>query len=253
MTPGRVISYLRVSTAKQGVDGLGIEAQRKAVADYLSGGAWQLLAEYVEVESGKRNDRPQLAAALAHCRATGATLVVAKLDRLARNVAFISALMESGAEFVAVDMPMANRLTVHVLAAVAEHEREAISARTRAALSVVKATIATTGSWTTKRGTTITRMGNPNGARALHGKGSQAAGTAAPVAKADAHALRVLPMIEAIRGKGVTTLLGIARELNGRGVLTARGGTWDATRVRNLLARGAAGVTGAIGRGCGVA
>src|SRR5262249_56223928 len=104
------------------------------VDDYLNGGAWQLLREYVEVESGKRNDRPQLGAALALAKATGATVVIAKLDRLARNVAFISNLMESGVEFVAADMPMANRLTVHVLAAVAEHEREMISQRTRAAL-----------------------------------------------------------------------------------------------------------------------
>jgi hypothetical protein len=226
MNTGKFVSYLRVSTAKQGADGLGIEGQRKAVASYLNGGSWQLLREYVEVESGKRNDRPQLAAALAHAKATGATLIVAKLDRLARNVAFISALMDSGVEFVACGMPMANRLTVHVLAAVAEHEAAAISARTRAALSVVKATIAATGSWTSKRGTTITRMGNPNGARALRGKGSQVAGTAALVAKADQHAARVLPMIEAIRVEGVTTLLGIARQLNERGVLTARGGAW---------------------------
>jgi DNA invertase Pin-like site-specific DNA recombinase len=138
--------------------GLGLEAQRKAVKDYLNGGAWQLLREYVEVESGKRNDRPQLATALAHANATGATVVIAKLDRLARNVAFISNLMESGVECVVADMPMANRLTVHVLAAVAEQEREMISQRTTAALGSAKA-----------RGKPL---GNPNGARALRAVGA---------------------------------------------------------------------------------
>ena len=140
MVTGKFIAYLRVSTDKQGHSGFGIEAQRKAVSDYLNGGNWQLLAEYVEVESGKRADRPQLIAALSlYAKATGVVVVIAKLDRLARNVAFISNLMESGVEFVAADMPMANRLTVHVLAAVAEHEREMISQRTKAALAAAKA------------------------------------------------------------------------------------------------------------------
>ena len=155
MARGKFIGYLRVSTEKQGQSGLGLDAQRKAIEDYLNGGRWELLAEYVEIESGKRSDRPELAKALAHSKATGATLVIAKLDRLSRNVAFISNLMESGVEFVAADMPMANRLTVHVLAAVAEHEREMISQRTSAALAAAKA-----------RGA---KLGNPNGARALRG------------------------------------------------------------------------------------
>src|SRR5260370_10058350 len=138
MAIGKFIAYLRVSTDKQGHSGLGIEAQRKAVNDYLNGGHCQVLAEDVEIESGKRLDGPQLAAALAHAKARGATIVIAKLDRLARNVAFISNLMESGVEFVAADMPMANRLTVHVLAAVAEHEQKMISQRTKAALEAAK-------------------------------------------------------------------------------------------------------------------
>src|ERR687889_1623464 len=138
MAQGKFIAYYRVSTAKQGRSGLGLEAQQEAVRSYLNGGAWQLVAEVVEVESGKRNDRPKLAEALRLCRLHGATLIIAKLDRLARNVAFISNLMESGVEFVAVDFPQANRLTVHILAAVAEHERELISQRTRAALAQAK-------------------------------------------------------------------------------------------------------------------
>ena len=122
MANGKFVSYLRVSTARQGVSGLGLEAQRESVASYLNGGRWALVREVVEIESGKRNDRPAIAEALRLCRLHRATLIIAKLDRLARNVHFISSLMESGVEFVAVDFPQANRLTVHILAAVAEHE-----------------------------------------------------------------------------------------------------------------------------------
>src|SRR5919107_4586224 len=139
MAVGRFVAYYRVSTDKQGRSGLGLEAQRDAVRCYLNGGNWTLADAVTEVESGKRNDRPELDRALALCRLYGATLVVAKLDRLARNVAFISKLMESGVDFVAVDFPQANRLTVHILAAVAEHEAAMISQRTKAALAAAKA------------------------------------------------------------------------------------------------------------------
>jgi DNA invertase Pin-like site-specific DNA recombinase len=139
MTVGRFVAYYRVSTDKQGRSGLGLEAQREAVQRYLNGGTWTLAAEVTEVESGKWNDRPELDRALGLCRLYGATLVVAKLDRLARNVAFISKLMESGVDFVAADFPQANRLTVHILAAVAEHEAAMISQRTRAALAATRA------------------------------------------------------------------------------------------------------------------
>src|SRR5215211_2274243 len=139
MAQGKFVAYYRVSTAKQGASGLGLEAQQEAVRTYLNGGPWRLVAEVVEVESGKRNDRPKLAEALRLCRLHGATLIIAKLDRRARNVAFISNLMESGVEFTAVDFPQANRLTVHILAAVAEHEAKAISTRTKDALAAAKA------------------------------------------------------------------------------------------------------------------
>src|SRR5215207_3217039 len=139
MAQGKFVSYVRVSTARQGRSGLGLEAQQEAVRSYLNGGNWQLVAEVVEVESGRRNDRPKLAEALRLCRLHSATLIIAKLDRLARNVAFISNLMESGVEFTAVDFPQANRLTVHILAAVAEHEAAMISQRTKAALAAAKA------------------------------------------------------------------------------------------------------------------
>jgi DNA invertase Pin-like site-specific DNA recombinase len=163
----QIISYLRVSTAKQGASGLGLEAQRAAVAAYVSAGSHTLVTEYVEVESGTKAARPQLAAALTSCRLHRATLVIAKLDRLARNVAFIANLMDGAVEFVACDMPHANRLTLHLLAAIAEHEREMISQRTRAALQAAKA-----------RGV---RLGNPNGAAALLGGCRAAAGASAAV------------------------------------------------------------------------
>ena len=135
---GKFVSYLRVSTQRQGKSGLGLEAQREAVSGYLNGGKWTLVSEIVEVESGKRADRPELAKALSLCRLHRATLLVAKLDRLARNVAFISALMESGVKFVAVDLPQANELTVHIMASMAEYEAKAISARTSPRLPRLK-------------------------------------------------------------------------------------------------------------------
>src|SRR5580704_5880269 len=152
-TARRFVPYYRVSTARQGQSGLGLEAQQKAVRDFLNGGAWEIVAEFVEVESGKKADRPELARALDACRKHKAKLVIAKLDRLSRNLALIATLMDAGVEFIAVDNPHANKLTLHILAAVAEHEREAISERTKAALAAAKA-----------RGT---RLGTPDPAHAL--------------------------------------------------------------------------------------
>ena len=214
---GNWVSYLRVSTDKQGASGLGLEAQRKAVADYLNGGKWMLAAEFVEVESGRRSDRPQLAAALAACKKHKAKLVVAKLDRLARNVAFTAKLMESGVEFVAADMPFANKLTIHILAAVAEHEREAISDRTKQALAAAKA-----------RGM---RLGGPKL------KEAQRNGSARNQEKADTFAANTRPVIEQIRRSGITTLRGIAAALNARGVPTARGGTWTPVQIMAIERR----------------
>src|SRR3981189_3545613 len=122
----RFVAYYRVSTERQGSSGLGLEAQQKAVRDYLNGGAWELVGEFIEVESGKSADRPELAKALEACKRHKARLVIAKLDRLSRHLAFIATLMEAGVEFLAVDNPHANKLTVHILAAVAQHEREMI-------------------------------------------------------------------------------------------------------------------------------
>lgn len=217
MAFGNFVAYYRVSTDKQGKSGLGLEAQRVAVEDFLNGGNWELVEEFTEVESGSRNDRPELERAMAACRKHKATLVIAKLDRLARNVAFVANLMESGVEFVAVDMPQANKLTVHILAAVAEHEREMISQRTRDALAAAKA-----------RGV---KLGNPNIAMA------RAKGQLVIKSKADKHAQNILPVITAIRDAGVTSLRGIANALNQRGIETARGGSWHAASVGRIIRR----------------
>lgn len=207
------VAYYRVSTDKQGKSGLGLDAQRQAVASYVAHRG-EILAEFTEIESGRKNDRPKLLEALALCRRHKAILVIARLDRLARNVAFISNLMESRVDFVAVDMPEANRLTIHILAAVAEHEREMISKRTKAALAVAK-----------ERGT---RLGNPNPLPA-----SQGAIKALKLQSKRFHAT-VQPLIRELRQQGLS-LPTIARELNRRNVPTARGGLWHPSTVRNIL------------------
>lgn len=223
MASGKFVAYFRVSTQRQGQSGLGLEAQRKAVMDYLNGGRWQLVGEFVEVESGKKDDRPKLAAAIEACRKHKATLIIAKLDRLARNVAFIANLMDSNVEFVAVDFPQANRLTLHILAAVAEHEREMISARTKAALAAAKA-----------RGK---KLGWAMPARRAEQKRATRNGIARMKAGADAFAANVLPIVQHIQAAGIDTLDGIAKALNARGIKTARGGKWYPTTVKNLMAR----------------
>jgi DNA invertase Pin-like site-specific DNA recombinase len=234
MATGKFISYLRVSTSKQGQSGLGLEAQRQAVTDYLNGGCWDLLQEYVEIETGKRADRPLLIEALHHCKVTGATLVIAKLDRLLRDLEFIVRLQKSSIKFVCADMPEANELTIHLFAAIAQHERQAISKRTTEALAAAKAR----GTWVSRSNRTVSRLGNPNGAAALRraGKGN-AASIAAHQANADEHAANIRPIIENIRTAGIVSFRGIASELNRRGILTAHGGSWYPTTVKNLLSR----------------
>ena len=151
MARGSFVSYLRVSTQQQGRSGLGLEAQRRAVLDYLDGGKWKLVAEFVEVESGKRDDRPKLQAALSYCKLTGATLVIAKLDRLSRDAHFLlglqKELQKSGLRFIAADMPEANELTIGIMAVVAQAERKMISDRTKAALQAAKAKGTRLGGW----------------------------------------------------------------------------------------------------------
>lgn len=206
------VAYYRVSTDRQGISGLGLDAQRESVMRFL-GQDQSLAAAFTEIESGRRDaNRPQLHAALAECRKRRATLLIARLDRLARNVAFIANLMESGVDFVAVDMPTANRLTIHILAAVAEHEREMISARTKAALAQAKA-----------RGK---KLGNPRPLEAL-----KLANAARVPEKPAQH---ILDLITTWRDQG-KGLRETARELNRLNIRTPRGKQWYACTVRAQL------------------
>ncbi|KPF84030.1 resolvase [alpha proteobacterium AAP38] len=218
MAEGKFVAYYRVSTAKQGRSGLGLEAQREAVGSFLNGGRWKLLGEFTEVESGKRNDRPELDRALELCRLTGATLLIAKLDRLSRNAAFLLKLRDDGVNFVAVDMPNANRLTVGIMAVIAEDERERISARTKAALEAAKA-----------RGT---RLGNPMG---FNGQVFREGGRAAKD-RADHYADKVGPIVKRLQNERLS-FGAIARRLTELNVCTARGGAWTAQAVKNVLVR----------------
>jgi DNA invertase Pin-like site-specific DNA recombinase len=222
MRPTKFVAYYRVSTERQGRSGLGLEAQQAAVRGFTKGG--EIVAEVIEIESGKRNDRPKLAEALRLCRLHKAMLVIAKLDRLARNVHFVSSLMESGIEFVAVDFPQANRLTVHIMAAVAEHEAAMISARTKAALAAAKV-----------RGVKL--GGDRGNIRAIAAEGRRTAAQRR-AANADRRAADVAPVILELKAAG-TSLRGIAAALVARGIPTAQGGVWSAVQVSRILARSA--------------
>jgi len=200
-TPNFFVSYLRVSTAKQGRSGLGLEAQKEAVNAHICHESGDLLAEYLEVESGKKGaeNRPQLTKALEHCRLTGATLIIAKLDRLSRDAHFLLGLQKSSVKFQCADMPQANELTVGIMALVAEEERKAISRRTKEALAAAKA-----------RGV---KLGCPNGAAHLRKYGNTL-GVRAILAKANKNALAISEAIEEIQASGITSNNGIAAELN---------------------------------------
>ncbi len=213
----KFVAYYRVSTDRQGQSGLGLDAQREAVARHI--GQAELVAEFTEVESGRKNDREQLAHALSLAKRTKATLVIAKLDRLARNVHFISGLLESNVPFVCADMPEADRTFLQMMAVFAEWEARKISERTKAALAQVKAQGRRLGSPTPELGS--------------------AAGIAKLQAKADRYAERVGPVVREIIAKtGAKTLRDIAEVLQARGIETPRGGcVWHASQVSNLLKR----------------
>jgi DNA invertase Pin-like site-specific DNA recombinase len=213
----KFVAYYRVSTDRQGMSGLGLDAQRAAVAKHI--GQAELVAEFTEVESGRKNDREQLAHALSLAKRTKATLVIAKLDRLARNVHFISGLLESGVPFVCADMPEADRTFLQMMAVFAELEARKISERTKAALAQIKAQGRKLGCPTPELGS--------------------AAGIAKLQAKADRYAERVGPVIREIMAKtGAKTLRDIADVLQARGVETPRGGcVWHPSQVANLLKR----------------
>lgn len=224
MATGKFVSYLRVSTAKQGVSGLGLEAQRETITQYLNGGQWELLREFQEIESGKNSDRPELLKALTHCQLTGATLLVAKLDRLSRDIHFITSLEKAGIKFIVCDFPAANQFTLHIFAALAQYERELISQRTTAALGALKA-----------RGVKLGKKENMSTAQAAAGREK---GRASRTIKAQAFAAKISPVIHKFIESGLS-LNKIAARLNSDNMLTATGkrGTWTATAVKNVLAR----------------
>ncbi len=220
----KYVSYLRVSTSKQGHSGLGIEAQRSAIKHHA--GDSEPLQEYLEVESGRKSSRPELQKAIRYAVDRGAVLLVAKVDRLARSVSFLHQILDSGVDVRFCDLPQiegpAGRFMLNQMAAVAELEADLISARTKAALQVAK-----------ERGT---KLGNPNGTAAL--VRAQKGNTAAVAAKryrANNFARAKLPIIREIRESGVTTLTGIASELNRQGVLPPRSGKWQATTVKRVI------------------
>jgi DNA invertase Pin-like site-specific DNA recombinase len=218
---GKFVAYYRASSAWQSRSGLELKAQQDAIHNHLNGGDWRIVAEFTEVESGKRKDRPKLAEALAACRVHGAKLIIAKLDKLARNVVFVSALMEAGVEFEALDFPQANRRSIHILAAVAKHEAKVISERTKAALAAAK-----------RRGV---KLGGFRGAK-LTAKARQA-GIKTIQARADARAADLAPIIRELLATRATSLRRIADELNRRGIRTPRGKQWLAGSVSQLLMR----------------
>ncbi len=208
----RFVAYYRVSTDRQGRSGLGLEAQRDAVERHVAGHHGELIADFCEIESGKRSGRPQLAAAIAAAKKAKATLIIAKLDRLARNVHFISGLMESSVDFVAADNPQANKLMVHMLAAFAEHEREQISQRTKDALAAAK--------------TRGIRLGR-NGADRL-----------APAYRAEAleRARQLAPVLAELKDAGMSARR-IAAEVTARWIATPSGGRWHAQTVLRMIHR----------------
>lgn len=222
---GKFIAYYRVSTAKQGQSGLGLDAQQGAVRQYLNGGNWELLGEYTEVETGKGADaldkRPQLKAALAQCKKMGARLLIAKLDRLARNVHFVSGLMESKVKFVAIDIPEANDLTIHIMAAFAEHEAKRISERTKAALAAKKAKALANGD-----PNPLGVMGLTNLKRNIEERKEQA----------DAFAEKLRSVLNGFKVAGLTQVQQVEK-LNELGIATPRGGQWSRMQLQRVLKR----------------
>ncbi|MCO4879045.1 recombinase family protein [Paraburkholderia caribensis] len=219
MASGKFVAYYRVSTQKQGASGLGLDAQREAVTRHLNGGDWQLVGEFTETETGKGANalamRPQLSAALALCRKTGARLLIAKLDRLARNVHFISGLMESKVHFVACDMPEANELTIHIMAAFAEHEAKRISERTKDALRAAKA-----------RGVVLGATGPANLKQNIEARQKAA----------DEFAGSLSSVLAGFKASGLTQRQ-MVDQLNKLNIRTTRGGEWSLMQLQRVLKR----------------
>lgn len=225
-----LIAYIRVSTTKQGESGLGLEGQRAAVEAYARQCGSRVAGWYTEVESGKRADRPELAKAISHARRSKATLCVAKLDRLSRNVEFLARVMNSGCEFCAADMPAANKFMLHVMAAVAEHEAKAISERTKTALVAAKA-----------RGTLLgsARPGHWEGREEARLAGAKAGAAAAAKSHREAASAAyadLVPFVTRLKAEGLS-LRAIAGRLNEEGHTTRRGRPWNQVQVSRVLER----------------
>jgi DNA invertase Pin-like site-specific DNA recombinase len=218
---GCYVVYYRVSTERQGRSGLGLEAQKAAGQAFIDQRGGKVIDSFTEIESGRKDDRPKLKEAMDTARAYGAVLMIAKLDRLARDAHFLLGLEKAGIDFVAADMPEANRLTVGILALVAEEEARAVSSRIKAALAARKA-----------RGH---QLGNVDSLKTGTADTAAVASQVA-AAKAAEHTARVMPIISRLKADGLS-LQAMARSLNEQSVPTARGGAWTATSVRNLLAR----------------
>lgn len=241
--PKNFVAYYRVSTERQGRSGLGMDAQREAVAAYLNGGKWHIIAEHVEVESGRNADRPALDAALAEARLHRAPLIVAKVDRLTRSVAFLSKLLESGVEVRFCDLPQvegpAGRFMLNQMVAVAELEAGLISARTRSALASKRRFYQ---GLTDDERAALAAQGKATG---LGGKRStvltdeaRKAGTARRAAKATDRARDLAPTIASLRAAGITSATGLAKALTERGIPTARGSDeWTTVQVQRVLSR----------------
>jgi DNA invertase Pin-like site-specific DNA recombinase len=227
-TPSGYVAYYRVSTPRQGESGLGLDAQQAAVEAHVRARNSQVLGEFTEVESGKRHEnRPQLAAAIAHAKRIGATLLIARLSRLARNVHFISGLMESAAAFEACDIPGANKFTIHIMAAVAENERETISASTKGGLAAAKREIEKNGfRISPNSGRRFTKLGNP--------RWQESIGRARAARKTASNAALVSTLIHQMREDN-KSLREIAQALNAAGLRTPRGGEWHANTVLRAL------------------
>lgn len=233
---GKAISYLRVSTAGQGRSGLGLEAQRAAVTKLAAQRDLIQLAEFTEVESGKRTDRPELQRALNMAQVTGSVLMIAKLDRLSRNASFLLALRDSGVKFVAADIPDANDLTIGVLAVIAQAEREAISRRTAEALEACRERLKREGSYISSRsGRRVERLGNPNGSAPL-AKAARGNLAAVSAVQKDAakRAERLRSIVEELLAS-VHSYDELAAELNARTIMTPRGRAWHAATARNVV------------------
>ena len=217
MANGKFVAYYRVSTQKQGQSGLGLEAQQAAVASYLNGGAWELIGEFVEVETGKGanalDKRPKLRAALEICRKQGATLIIAKLDRLARNVHFVSGLLETGCDFVAADMPQANKVMIQMHAVMSEWERDQISVRTKAALAAAKA-----------RGVKLGVAGSSNLERNIEER----------KIAANIFALKLAGVIQGFRASGLSQRA-MVNQLNQIGIRAANGGEWSLIQLQRVI------------------